>query len=398
MRALLVLAAVALLVPAVARAAVPGIGVIRLGDSASIGASNLPRYSTVILSMHKYGQIPTIKRASPGTRVLGYKSSLAVAEDCGTMVDTCLSAITYEQALAHDAANPADPWLLRDAAGNSIVNPAYPYAHLANVGSSSYQRQWLQNVVNADKKLGFDGVFADDVLAQVSGWSRGVYPTLYPSDSAWESAMASFVAFVGPGLKAQGLYMLANAYKFGANDGSSTVAWWKTLGPNVSGLAREYWLQNPNNLTQLYNTNPCCWTGHWKGWLRLAKAAKSTGADFFPLMYGASTNRRIMRYGKASFLLVWRGRRGGFIFNPTDAVDPWNRAWTTRIGRPDGARYQVGVGWRRDYTRGTALVNPNASSAQKFKLGGRYVTPGGATVRSVTLRPVTAMVLRKRRA
>src|SRR5919108_3448049 len=245
--------------PASAGAATPGIGVERLGESASIGASNLPRYATVILAMHKSSYIPTIKSESPRTRVLGYKSSLAVASGCGSRFATCLSGITYDQALAHDAAHPDDPWLLRDTAGNSIVNPHNTYLHLANVGSRSYRRQWLQQVATAETRLGFDGVSIDDVLAQVSGWSGGAYPTLYPSDSAWETAMKGFVAYVGPRLKSQGLYVLASAYKGDAADGSTTVSWWKAIGGDVSGLLREYWVQAPNNLTHVYDTNPRCW-------------------------------------------------------------------------------------------------------------------------------------------
>jgi hypothetical protein len=372
-------------------AGVPGIGVIRLGESASIGASNLPRYATVILAPHKYRYIARIKSASPGTRVLVYKNPLSIV-GCPN-VDTCSAGVTLAQARAHDAAYPNDPWILRDAAGNPVRNPGFSYFRLGNVGSASYRQQWLANVANT-KRLGWDGVDIDDVLAQVSGWSKGVYPKLYPSDAAWESAMAGFMAYVGPQLKARGSYVLASAYKYGRADGASTVEWWKTVGLYVSGLMREYWIQNPNNLTQLYDTNPCCWTGNWLGWLRLADAAKSVGADFFGELTGYSTDTRVMMYGKASFLLVWDGAGGGFIFHTKDGSDPWNPAWTTDIGTPLAPRYQVGVGWRRDYSAGTALVNPNAFSAQTFNLGASYLTPSGATVSSVTLRPATARVLR----
>jgi hypothetical protein len=391
----LVLIVVGVLVPAAVAVAapVPGIGVLRLGEAASVGTSNLPKYSYVILAPHKYTYIAQIKAASPSTKVVGYKSAVALSEGCGSLVDTCVSGITYEQALAHDAANPGDPWVLRDASGKSIVRPSASYLHLANVGSASYQRQWLTNVLNAYARLGFDGPYLDDLLAQVSGWSNGVYPTLYPSDSAWETAMTSFIAYVGPQLKGRGKYVLANTYKFGPADGSATVAWWKKVGSYVSAMQREYWVQNPNSLSQMYDTNPCCWTGHWEKWLLLADAAKSVGADFFALHAGASTDTRAMMYGKASFLLVWGGAGGGFIFNPRDNVDPWNPAWTTNVGTPLGARYQVGVGWRRDYSAGTALVNPNAFSAQTYNLGGSYLTPTGATVSSVTLLPLNAMIL-----
>ena len=85
------------------------------------------------------------------------------------MIETCSSAITYQQALAHDSAYPNDPWVLKNSSGASIVAPAYKNSHLANVGSASYQKQWLANVTRVIKKFGFDGVYIDSVLGQIGG-------------------------------------------------------------------------------------------------------------------------------------------------------------------------------------------------------------------------------------
>ena len=72
--------------------------------------------------------------------------------------------------------------------------------------------------------------------------------------------MKSFIAYVGPQLKAQGLYVRASAGKLGPNDGSATKAWWTTLAPYVSGLEVEYFeqagsdkavLQRPDQLARL---------------------------------------------------------------------------------------------------------------------------------------------------
>ena len=68
----------------------------------------------------------------------------------GRTVDSCRTGITYQQAAAHDSANPSDRWILRDSAGRPIPNRAYAHVYLANVGSASYQRQWATNVAGAD--------------------------------------------------------------------------------------------------------------------------------------------------------------------------------------------------------------------------------------------------------
>jgi hypothetical protein len=68
--------------------------------------------------------------------------------------------------------------------------------------------------------------------------------------------------------------------------------------------------------------------------------------------------------------------------------------WGENLGLPtDPARVAVGVGWMRHYSAGVAIVNPTPSSSQAFSLGGTYKTPDGASVSSVTLSPVSGMIL-----
>ena len=125
------------------------------------------------------------------------------------------------------------------------------------------------------------------------------------------------------------------------------------------------------------------------------------GKDFFGgMVYHGETTATIateMMYGKAAILLKWNGSKGGgFVWQTSGSLDPSNSAWTTNIGAPSGAMYAVGSGWRRNYTGGTVIVNPNkpTGSPITFNLGGNYITPAGQTVTSVTLQPVTAMMAR----
>jgi hypothetical protein len=386
----------AILVPSAGSAAAaptPGVAALRLSAAWVDNRDNLLKYSYVILSGDEFWYATWIKQHSPQTKVLLYKSGMDLQDECLNNVDGCGSGLTFQQAQNHDATSPGDLWALRDASGKSLTARSYSHSHLANVGSASYQQRWVDSVAGTLKAHGFDGVFLDNALAHVSGWSGGVFPASYPSDAAWEKAMAKFVGAVGPGLKSKGFYVLANAYKSGSNDGTAVVNWWRSIAPSVSGLMSEYWQQNPLKLSQPFDTNPCCWTGNWLGWLRLADAAQASGADFFPLQKGAAADKRMMIFGKASFLLVWNGKGGGYIWTPSEEVDPWNPAWTTDVGVPTAPRYQVGVGWRRDYSAGTVLVNPHHTGAQTFELGGSYRDFAGVAVTRVTLQPTTALIL-----
>jgi len=375
----------AFIVATSASAAVPGLSRLALGTSASVGTASLPSYSYVLLSPSESGYIAGIKAGSPATKVLSYFSAMEA-------MDYCACPISYQQALAHDASSPGDPWLLYSASGQSLTMPSYPSNHLVNVGSASYQQAWTAAVAASLRAGGFDGLYLDSVLGRIS--DTGTSPTLYSSDAAWETAMRSFVAYVGPALKSQGFYVLANSYKSGPNDGTDDIAWWASLAPYVSGLQSEYWEQAADAVTP-FDTNPCCWTGHWLNWLKLADAAQQNGADFFTVDKGTASNTQLMGYLRGSYLLVWNGQGGGFSYahEPDDGVDAWNPAWTTSLGTPTGARYQVGVSWRRDYSGGTVVVNPDPSSAQTVDLGGSYQTIAGATVSSITLQPHTAALL-----
>ena len=276
----------------------------------------------------------------------------------GPPVDSCRTGITYQQAAAHDSANPNDPWILRDSAGRPISSTAYAHVFLANVGSVSYQRQWATNVAGAIKRLGYNGTSLDNVSANISGWPgwSGVYPTLYPSASAWEPAMKSFIAYIGPQLKAQGLYVRASAGKPGPNDGSATKAWWTTLAPYVSGLMVEYFEQASDQV--LFYNDPNNWHGYWESWLGLVDVAQNAGVDFYGGMKGSATDTGKMSYGKASFLMKWNGKRGGFFWQMNDA----SATPGTRPGRPTSAPPQPPATRSASAGAGTTPAAPCSST------------------------------------
>ena len=354
--------------------AVPGTSVVSLAESYMELRAPLPRYATVLVAP---SLVSMVKSASPSTLVLEYKEAMSLADDCGTAVDGCRTGITYQQAAAHDSANPNDPWILRDSAGRPISNTAYAHVFLANVGSVSYQQQWATNVAGAIKRLGYNGTSLDNVSANISGWPgwSGVYPTLYPSASAWEPAMKSFIAYIGPAAEGAGAVRprqcgQARPQRRLRDQGLVDDA--RTLRQRPPGRVLRAGV-GPGACSTTTRTTG---TASGRAGSASSTSPKTPASTSTAAMKGSATDTAKMMYGKASFLLEWNGKRGGFFWQMNDtSSDPWNPAWTTYIGTPSAARYQVGVGWRRNYTGGTALVNPSPTTAQTFNLGASYNTP-----------------------
>jgi hypothetical protein len=384
--------------------AIPGIGAWRIGThDLDLGAAalGLGRYSVVVINPYQAWSVPLIKAESPGTKVLMYTTAPDVSRECDLASEelTCSSGITLYDVNTYDSS-----WILRDASGNRIVNAKYPYYYVADIGSASYRSRWVSHVSEQAKTLGFDGVSIDGILGNFEGETGGVVPVKYPTQAAWEDAVAGFVHAVAPALRAQGLYVGAEVYSYRAgaglanNDGSVDAAWWQRVAPDLNALFCEYFEQNPNNWAQMYSNSHYDWTDNWDGWLRLVDVAQNAGADFWGLNYASKTSYdvRNMTYGKASFLLKWDGGPGGAYFwqyRDETAHDIWDPNWTLDIGRPLTAMYAVGSGaYRRDYSAGTVIVNPTQTS-QSFNLGGTYSTPTGTQLSTVTLAPTSAAIL-----
>ena len=291
---------------------IPGIGLVHLGDTLS-NASNQSSYSTVIVSQDD----------APAAAALPGKSLVYFA---GPDVNTQWNAgVTYAQASTNG-------WLLRDSAGNLLVNKSFANDYVGDIGSLAYQSTWVSNVSAFLASSGADGVFVDDILRDPRPLA-GTYRAKYPTQSAWESAMVSFVKAVGPALKAKGYYVLINAtgYTPGdarSDDGSLTALFWQELGPSVNGLCTEYWQQTAEGSYTLRASGSSSWMQHWDGWQKLIPTAQAMGKDFVGLSYGATGDTTRMKYGDASFLLEWNGAGGSYMFDPFDNSDPWNPAWT----------------------------------------------------------------------
>jgi hypothetical protein len=209
----------------------------------------------------------------------------------------------------------------------------------------------------------------------------------YPTQASYQAATRSFLARVGPRIRAAGLLVLPNIQAHPVLAGPRLWADWTQF---TSGGTREYWMKWGSG-----------YDGHFSGdgWDDLQdvfETVQKAGKVFLTSTTAPNDDVRSMRWGRASFLLGWNGGPSAFAFDSGKAVDPWSPEWTIDVGKPVGPRQRAGHVWKRRYTDGVVLANVSEKASQKIGLDRAYVRPSGEHVTAVTLRPMTGLVLRER--
>jgi len=354
------------------------------------------RYRYIVVQWYTTGDATCppgrIKAANPGAKVLAYQNVGAMIG--GPHTDgRPSSCVTQEEADAHDAAAPRDAWHLHDRAGKVLsYHDEYAYLDPGNVGRASYQAQCLRRLarVRAD---GYDGILGDDANVYPGhglGAAGGTPLAEYPADAAYGDAMVAAMGRIGPAAERLGLLVVANV---GADPGTPAHRGRAlAIARASSGLFQEFW-------TRWKGAVPGQGGAAWEAGATLAEQVEALGKRFVASTYGGPGTGGAaadQQYAVASFWLVWDGRHdSGWGYNVLgDPAAGFSPAWGPDIGTPtDAARVRVGTGWRRRYSAGVALVNPAPSASQRFDLGAGYRRPDGSVATTVTLPPMSGMVL-----
>jgi Hypothetical glycosyl hydrolase family 15 len=347
-----------------------------IGTNEIAVAGDLSRFQYVIVNAWNHDLISRLKAKNPEIKLLVYKDmSSARSYACRDGADDELLPAGVGYCWA-DANRP--DWFTTDPAGNRIEWSAWPGSWQMDVGDPGYQDAWAANVLAELRRYGWDGVAIDNVDVDHDDiYFPGRQMREYPAPASYGVATRSFLARVGPRLMDEGYLVLPNIQ---ANPKLATPALWRDWTQFTSGGVHQYWMKWEQG-------------GHFGGdyWLQLQETfeQQQRAGKLFLTGTPADDDAASMRYGRASFLLGWNGRAAGF------GAGNWHPEWTIDIGSPAGPRYQVGTAWRREYTGGTAIANISPDETQKVELGADYLHPDGSSVSSITLPPLSGVVLRR---
>jgi hypothetical protein len=273
-------------------------------------------------------------------------------------------------------------WYLLDSNGQRCTWEGYNQPgneHVqVDVGNAAYQQKWAETVIAEAKQYGYKGITIDNAQADFSTYCPGrVFPK-YPTVAEQASATESFLAYVGPRLKAAGLLVIPNIQSLHANP------YWDEWTKHTSGGLMEYWMRWGGPGQSLWGDR--MWLDH----VAIFEQQQAAGKMFLcGTPTDGATDVRSQRYGRASFFVGWKGEAGATFSSSTA-----NQEWRLEIGKPVEERrlYATNV-WGKRYDDGIALVNIG-SVQQTVSLGGAYRNYDGAQISSITLAPLTGAVLR----
>jgi hypothetical protein len=371
-------AALALAVPAAVQAQTSVAGQLRVAVDSAANFSNMTltaqRHSYVILQPWQTDRLAQIKAASPSTMVLMHKN-LSGATDSQN-AGYYSSGVSYQEA---DTAHPE--WFLKDASGSRINFMGFSWLYAMDVGNAAYQQAWANNVVNELVKNGWDGVFMDNTDTTMRS-DFPEYPAKYQTDTQWQAATASALAYIGPRIQAAGKLAVPNIGGWGGNP-SVGRSWLQY----VSGAMDEMFLKWGTTAGTGYAD-----AGRWANQLGSLEYAQQQGKDYLAVTHSSASDGAAARYGWATVLLGASGH-AAYTMAPDYSTDTWFPEYDYAIGDPTGAESTDSNGvHRRVFQNGIVVVNPTAGTLNA-NLGGSYSGSGLTNVSSVSLAPHSAYVL-----
>ncbi|HKD34841.1 MAG TPA: putative glycoside hydrolase [Gaiellaceae bacterium] len=364
-----------------------GIGALRICTDCAEIAGDLSRYKYVILNSWDAPMLPALKAQNPGLKALVYKNlSFTVSYECHNGQDQqyLSTGVGYCDADQHHP-----DWFVTDASGNRLNSAGYPQAWIMDVGNPAYQATWLQSVLADAHAGGWDGVFIDDADADMGWHLDGRTMARYPTAASWRAATRSMLASVGPALTSAGFLAVPNFYTPWSSSYDAEATWRDWL-QFVSGGSQEYYSKWGYGSSGWFSGND------WTFRQGFQAATEQAGKIFLGITYAPSGDTRTMTWARANFLLFDNPANQGALvyeFSDPEAQDPYSPVWAEDVGTPSGDRFQVGSAWRRNYSRGTVVVNPTSATVT-VQLGGTYYQDDGTAVSSVTLGPTTGAILR----
>jgi len=308
------------------------------------------KYDTFILTKNDEGERDTLRALGVTTPFLQYVRFDAIMDPGDCEAQPWRNQVADQIGDYCWIAQQHPDWFLLDADGNLLVDSEGFV--LMDPGNAGWRAFWLERTRANQEQLGWDGVFLDNVEASLEKFTRrGAYPALYPDDASYQAAVEGFLAYLSTNyFQPAGRPLWANIIEL-----EDTDTWFRYM-QHLDGAMIEAWAAD---WSSGYLS-----TRAWEQHLYLAEQTQALGKQVLLVTQGQQDNLSRQQFAFGSYLLVMDGG-ASFRYgraNHHDEIWLYDN-YELDLGVPLGPRYQDGDLWRRDFSNGMVIVDPEAHSA-----------------------------------
>ncbi len=248
-------------------------------------------------------------------------------------------------------ANEHPDWFLLDVNGRKMKNNG-GYV-MMDPGNAGWQDFWLERAQMGQETGGWDGLFLDNVEANLDKRRRAdALPGRYPDDDSYRQAVLSFLERIYQ------TYTRPNHRPLYANvlDVDSTDELLPFLGVLDGVMVESFAVDWQDG----YHSREI-----WEKEMKMVESAQRMGKQLILVAQGSETDLARQEFALASAILA---DLGGVTFRYT-YYEEYTTAWLyenyrVELGGALGERYAAAGGWRRDFERGSVMVQPAAGTAE----------------------------------
>jgi hypothetical protein len=245
-------------------------------------------------------------------------------------------------------------WFLLDDEGQKIVvQDQDTNLYLMDPGNRGWRSFFLERIKKNQAEPNWDGVFLDNVPVTLAFREKsGQLLSAYPDDTSYQAAVQGFLKYLYES------YFQPNQKLVFANLVSrKDDAVWVSQLDYLDGAMHEGWaIDWPDGYRSV---------DIWQKQLALAEQTQEMGKSIVMVSQGTQDNKALQSFAFASYLLINQGNAFFRYANSDNYADVWlYENYTYDLGEPMGSRYQDGQAWRRDFTKGNVLVNPETHQVE----------------------------------
>lgn len=244
-------------------------------------------------------------------------------------------------------------WFLLNRDGARIFQPFEDQIYvMMDPGNLGWRAFFLERVRDSQSDPNWGGVFLDNFEVTFAfRESDGEFPQAYADEASYLAAWQGMLEFL------RHEYFQPNRKLLFANIAArKDDADWMSYITHLDGAMHEGWAVDwPDRFRSVEK---------WEKQMTLAEQTQAAGKFVILVSQGTQADIELQRFAYASYLLVNNGKAAFRYGNSANYREAWFYSnYTIDLGQPLGPRYRDGNAWRRDFTNGSVMVNPETHEA-----------------------------------